>query len=205
MRQSEPAWLYPLGQLCRICQPTSCGLKRGRFTRGDELCDGGGPWLPVCDLVSRGCGSSACAGWRVGGCARVRRGGPLCGDDCSRAWRAYISDGDFNVRLKIEDTCGIDSTSQEIKIKITTRNGIINKKTYKIYPNPTSSSVTIDSESNLDMRIISVSGKVVYEGNIIKEQSKRINLEHLANGLYLIELERNGKKSTHTILKIEGL
>ncbi len=117
----------------------------------------------------------------------------------------YTSDGDFNVRLKIEDTCGTDSTSQEIKIRITSSNSIINEKTYKIYPNPTSSSVTIDSKSNLDIRIISVLGKVVYEGNIIKEKSKRINMEHLANGSYFIELERNGKKSTHTILKIEGL
>lgn len=78
-----------------------------------------------------------------------------------------------------------------------------NEFSMNIFPNPTGSILNFDF-SNLEgkveqIRIISVTGEVVYS---TKAPSSTINIEHLAKGIYSVEVIANGNATVKKISKI---
>ena len=70
-----------------------------------------------------------------------------------------------------------------------------------IYPNPTSGSLTVSFESTMDakysLKIVNVLGSVMIEETIIGHKgfnSKTINLEKEAKGLYFLTVENEGEQ-----------
>ncbi len=74
--------------------------------------------------------------------------------------------------------------------------GIINKRfeTLEVYPNPATNRVSLSAEDNGSLRIMSITGKIVLESEIIAGINS-IDIESLNSGLYFVEVvSYNGVK-----------
>ncbi|UOK43160.1 MULTISPECIES: CotH kinase family protein [Flavobacterium] len=68
-----------------------------------------------------------------------------------------------------------------------------------VYPNPVTDIVHISHRlSNLSYKLFGIDGKMIQEGQL---ENNEINLSHLTAGLYLLQLEGDGKSETKKILK----
>jgi len=78
--------------------------------------------------------------------------------------------------------------------------------TVSLYPNPTDSWVNIEIQNNsenLNIKIMDLTGKVIYTDIYQAETVKKINLENFANGIYFLEISNseNDKLKTFKIQK----
>jgi hypothetical protein len=71
------------------------------------------------------------------------------------------------------------------------------KQSFKIYPNPASDFVIIETQDNIkDINIYSVSGQ-----KVLNTQNKKINIQGLKTGIYFIEIKTDHSTTTHKIIK----
>jgi hypothetical protein len=72
-----------------------------------------------------------------------------------------------------------------------------NKQDFKIYPNPASDFIQIETvESIKEINLYSVTGQ-----KVMTSQAKRINIQALKTGVYLIEIKTDKSTVTHKIIK----
>lgn len=65
------------------------------------------------------------------------------------------------------------------------------KKSFKVFPNPTSDYIMIDSsEKNLALKIYDVSGKILFE-TLTSGQLQKIDMGNFANGQYILSIENH--------------
>ncbi|CAM3632072.1 CotH kinase family protein [Flavobacterium saliperosum] len=70
---------------------------------------------------------------------------------------------------------------------------------FVVYPNPATDVVHINHRlKNLEYTLYGIDGKLIQKGPL---ESDEINLTHLTSGLYLLQLEADGKSETKKILK----
>ncbi|ESU30004.1 hypothetical protein FLJC2902T_04920 [Flavobacterium limnosediminis JC2902] len=68
-----------------------------------------------------------------------------------------------------------------------------------VYPNPITDVLRISHRlGNLNYKLFAIDGKMIQDGKI---EGSEINLAHLTSGLYLLQLEGDGKSETKKILK----
>ena len=82
----------------------------------------------------------------------------------------------------VSSTVGIDNPSTLSEIKV--------------YPNPTSGKLTIDTENFEGVEVYDVSGRL-----IIKSELKTIDLEEQSKGLYLLKINANGTTQEFKVFK----
>lgn len=71
------------------------------------------------------------------------------------------------------------------------------KQSFKIYPNPATDFVIIETQDNIkDINIYSVSGQ-----RMMNTQNKKINIQSLHSGVYFVEIKTNQSTTTHKIIK----
>lgn len=69
-----------------------------------------------------------------------------------------------------------------------------------LYPNPTSNTINLNNiEFNSNLSITSIDGSVIFKKQIKSE--KEIDISHLNNGIYFLQVEKNGKISTQKFIK----
>ncbi|MCB9365326.1 MAG: T9SS type A sorting domain-containing protein [Flavobacteriales bacterium] len=94
--------------------------------------------------------------------------------------------GGFTINIISPNTTGIDSK-------------LILNSEIKIYPNPVSNQLSIDTELNIsEIKIIDITGKMVM---IAKEITHTINLADLSNGIYFIKVTTEEKTITKKFVK----
>jgi hypothetical protein len=73
----------------------------------------------------------------------------------------------------------------------------------KVYPNPTTSIITVELEKNgnAELILIDVNGKIVLQEKMANQQKKGLDLRQLAEGNYFLQLIMGGKKSVYQINK----
>ncbi len=80
----------------------------------------------------------------------------------------------------------------------------LNKETIAIYPNPNDGLLTIElsttGQKAIQVSVIDLLGKTVFENSIKGMAKKTINLDHLNDGLYLIRLQSGGKIYTEKLV-----
>jgi FtsP/CotA-like multicopper oxidase with cupredoxin domain len=106
---------------------------------------------------------------------------------------------------------GVVLNSQNINITIQNTIGIehllMNKKQFKLYPNPAQDNLTItfnDRETNVDATIFSTEGKIIKSIKDLHDKSNhKINLQDVPRGTYFIQFKnQNGSKiESHKIIK----
>lgn len=74
---------------------------------------------------------------------------------------------------------------------VNTNSNLPSLPSFKIYPNPVFSTLTITEINNPKYGIVDVHGKTVLTG-----QGNEINVEHLINGLYFLRIHVNGQVTT---------
>jgi hypothetical protein len=76
--------------------------------------------------------------------------------------------------------------------------GLLNLASLKLFPNPASSMLTIQSDKALNAKILDVTGKLVLDDlSIQANQSNTINIEEIATGVYFIQLSDEKHQSAH--------
>ena len=65
-----------------------------------------------------------------------------------------------------------------------------NEISLNIYPNPTMDFIKINNEEPVNVKIINLNGKVVKSKNL---KNGKIDISDLASGIYLLEVQLNGK------------
>lgn len=67
---------------------------------------------------------------------------------------------------------------------------------FNFYPNPNQGILNLDlrseNKATIHVHIMDLNGKAVYSGSV-KSESEKINLEHLSNGVYILQLEQAGQ------------
>ncbi|MEP0366172.1 MAG: T9SS type A sorting domain-containing protein [Cyclobacteriaceae bacterium] len=76
----------------------------------------------------------------------------------------------------------------------------ISNQTFRLYPNPTTDRVYIDSRYGFTYQIIDQSGKVLTMGQV-QEETEYISLRKLNQGVYILRVNQMGEYSTHQLVK----
>ena len=79
----------------------------------------------------------------------------------------------------------------------------VDQPQFTVFPNPATKQITVSWERSLDnglMRIYDVSGKVTLSRKL-NNQHTTVNIEELSAGMYFIEIEHNGQKHQHKLIK----
>jgi len=74
-----------------------------------------------------------------------------------------------------------------------------------VYPNPTSSDVTVKMNQNteeLTVRLFDISGRLIFVAEYTSVEQIELNLNHLSNGNYILNLTSLGKSVTKRITKV---
>jgi PKD repeat protein len=109
----------------------------------------------------------------------------------------YAAAGTYTITMIVMDSCGTDTASGDVTIADTT--GILSPElaTIKIYPNPASVSVTIetgDFGGTMDVELYDVIGKVMRIEENIPAGIYKLERGELKNGLYLLKVRtENGE------------
>ena len=104
--------------------------------------------------------------------------------------------GDYTVTVD-DGACTDSSTFTIINVL-----GIENESSIEgleVYPNPTSSFVTINLEGEFVYSVVNVLGEVVYSGNGVN--TEKLDLTDLESGTYFITIDNDDKQETLKIVK----
>lgn len=74
----------------------------------------------------------------------------------------------------------------------------------KVYPNPVSEHVTIELANQVDpseIKIMSLSGQILYHGNFKASSSITIPMNNFAKGMYMLHIKQNGHEQTFKLTK----
>ncbi len=146
------------------------------------------------------------------------------GADCKYFYEAgvpcvYFMEKDFNPYYHTEndlvENCDIEYTAEAIKVSV---GSVIKASDYIItdvneisdidflaYPNPTAGEVIIrldktNAENPLTYRIIDLQGRQLISGELFNGQQKRINLNHLPDGMYILSVGLESSTPTNKII-----
>jgi hypothetical protein len=103
-----------------------------------------------------------------------------------------------------DKNCTIFPTSTAIvKIELITANEELQDIEVKLFPNPTSDRITIQSDNfkNTTLQITDVLGKQILQQNINKSETI-LDLSNYSSGQYFLQLERDSKRVVYKIMKL---
>ncbi|MFT3753265.1 MAG: autotransporter-associated beta strand repeat-containing protein [Paludibacter sp.] len=95
------------------------------------------------------------------------------------------------------------NTSGAIKVKVSTGINEQELKT-KTYPIPCKDFLNIQLEepvSNLQVSIVSLVGKIVYNNEFSNQTEMKLHINHLSKGVYLLQLKSDNKSFTQRVIK----
>lgn len=116
--------------------------------------------------------------------------------------------GEARVYAAAVNVCGASDWSEPQTLEIISTVGLDEQtaQNLKIYPNPSNGRFTIDmnklSSGQLRISVLNIIGELVYEESREVSHDQffgEVNLEHLPNGIYMINLENNTSRSTQRI------
>ena len=73
------------------------------------------------------------------------------------------------------------------------------KDDLQVYPNPASSMITVENALNANIHILDLTGKQVMA--IENNNGTQLNVADLTNGIYIVQVESDGKISTGRFVK----
>ena len=98
------------------------------------------------------------------------------------------SSGSYSLPIIPVSTAGGSAAGSVVIINTTSTNGLMSEN-FKVYPNPANQQITlVSSEEIINLKIISLAGKIVIEENNL-EQNPTVNLQELKAGVYLVNVK----------------
>jgi hypothetical protein len=123
---------------------------------------------------------------------------------------SHLNAGDYKYSVRVTDNKNcINSDTITIHVNIVTSiSGLLNSIQLKVFPNPTSGILNIQSEADMEtemvIKLIDESGKVVYENRYDKVDAGTgitLNLSNLKNGMYFLRINNSNIVKVHKIIK----
>lgn len=109
--------------------------------------------------------------------------------------------GVFTVIAK--SPCGV-SMQRTVSVTVDPCTGInsqsLNQAGFKLYPNPVKETLYLESESDHELLVMNTIGQIVYSSEL-SAGSHALNLEHLAKGIYIVELRNSSGSEKTKIVK----
>jgi len=96
-----------------------------------------------------------------------------------------LTDGFYTVTVTDDNGCTERFT---FDVKSSASVGGFAEAGFTVYPNPSNGIFTIKGSGNYDIRILDLSGKIVYAGN--HSENSEISIENIQTGIYLINLTK---------------
>jgi Zn-dependent metalloprotease len=111
----------------------------------------------------------------------------------------YHAPGTYQVSLTCSNSTGNNTVTKTGYISVSENTGIEAPVSdlVNIYPNPTHGILFIDSDMDFSIKIFSLMGNVLMN---VKNQ-RRIDLTGIPSGLYILQLEMDGRRITEKIIK----
>ena len=111
-------------------------------------------------------------------CLTVGLAGTNCFDTyCDSSFYAFKTEGGLMSHLAFSNPNGINETANNIALRV--------------YPNPVSNELSIESSTKLDLvRIFNLNGQKMFESKAV---NNKINLSKLAAGVYVLEVSAGNK------------
>lgn len=83
---------------------------------------------------------------------------------------------------------------------------VYNDSNFKMYPNPTTSNVTVELDANgsstiANLSIVNLMGATVYSSSIDNKKVVQFNMTHLSSGVYLLKIDTQNKQMIKRIVK----
>lgn len=93
--------------------------------------------------------------------------------------------------------------SNTIKLELITANEELSNMDVKLFPNPTSDKITIQSDNfkNTTLQITDILGKQISQ-QILSKSEIILDLSNYSNGQYFLQLERDNKRIVYKIIKL---
>ena len=120
----------------------------------------------------------------------------------------YPENGIFTVTLTIENDCGIDSITKTINVMVLNNRELYLEGKFELFPNPNSGLFTLKGSGieakNLQLNVLNVYGQVLHSQKFRTENTQLneiLSLEHLSEGLYLIELISEDRRKLLKMIK----
>lgn len=106
----------------------------------------------------------------------------------------FINNGTFDVKLTVNNGCGVSSKTKSVTIGLATAiNSVEDDFDNKLFPNPNDGSfnVSIDGKANYnEFEIYNSIGLLVYKSTIAQGQTNlELDIRNLSSGMYLIKLK----------------
>lgn len=99
---------------------------------------------------------------------------------------SYPDTGIYTASLVVSNTCGVDTTSVQINL-IGLHNTNVDKSHFRLYPNPTTDKLIIESEIQFDkILIMDLMGRILLETNNAAKITI-IDLKSLSKGVYILQ------------------
>jgi Leucine-rich repeat (LRR) protein len=108
-----------------------------------------------------------------------------------------------NASIFFDYNAPVITNTAQTRVEITTSVASNRKLAFKLFPNPTTSTITVELPytGNGKYNIIDISGNVIMQNNIDKNTNRfTIDVNDVANGTYLLSLEMDGKVSTSKVM-----
>jgi hypothetical protein len=124
------------------------------------------------------------------------------GDETALLSGTPTETGIFQVALKTSDNYGVEDMQEfDIDVMLVAAE-VINRPDFKIYPNPASGMLMIESPVRGELIILSLSGKLLKTCSLEKTDTQ-IDIHDLMPGIYLFSFEGEGFSSIKKIIKIQ--
>jgi uncharacterized repeat protein (TIGR01451 family) len=110
-----------------------------------------------------------------------------------------------NASIFFDYNAPIITNTAQTKVEITTSVASNRKLAFKLFPNPATSTITVDLPytSNGRYYLTDISGKVILQNKIDNSNNRfNIDVNDIANGTYLLSIEMNGNVSTAKVMII---
>jgi Secretion system C-terminal sorting domain len=93
--------------------------------------------------------------------------------------------------------------SNTVKLELITANEELADLEIKLFPNPTSDKITIQSDNfkNTTLQFTDVLGKQILQQNVTKSETI-LDLSNYSSGQYFLQLERDNKRVVYKIIKL---
>ena len=79
-------------------------------------------------------------------------------------------------------------------------NEVENNVTFGVYPNPANDFLTISDANGAEVRILDMLGRTLITKSV-KSSNETISIDNLNNGMYMIQIVKDGKTSTQKLIK----
>ncbi len=107
----------------------------------------------------------------------------------------YMANGTYTVTYYVANGCGADSVTTTVVVSNVKVNNVTLDGQITLFPNPASHFVTVQNTNAQAMkaiRILDIAGAVISNVPVTDGAGQRLDISHLASGIYLLRIELEG-------------